>query len=229
MKNILIVDDERITLFRLKKFLEKEPDFHVLTGVNGNQAVAILEENVVDFVATDINMPEMDGIELLAHIERHYPDIPVVVMSAFGTPEIEAKIAAMGSLRFLNKPVDYRELTAFIRREMEKTKSVDYLNNITAASIMQLIEIENKTCVLEVENRSKGKGIFIFDHGVLLDAICEGLTGQAAAIEMISWDKVTISFKAPLQKKPAQRIRSEIMPLIIEGNRIKEERAQKTT
>jgi CheY-like chemotaxis protein len=52
----------------------------------GKEAVQILDATGVDLVVTDLRMPKMDGFELLAHMSGNYPDIPVIVMTAYGTP-----------------------------------------------------------------------------------------------------------------------------------------------
>jgi len=224
MKSILIVDDENDLRLGLKEFLEQLPDnFNILTGANGREAVDVLASQDIDFILTDVKMPEMDGIELLAHIRANYSAIPVVVMSAFGTPIIKRKLEQLGSLRFLDKPVDFKKLTTLIRDELAHVTDSGYINNISPGSLLQLIELEEKTCLLEVEGRKEGKGYFYFDRGALCDALCSGAKGEEAAIKMLSWDKVQIRFKKLPKKKIKQRITSGILPLIIEGTRQRDE------
>ena len=67
MKNVLIVDDEETLLLIIEtRFEDYKDQFKVLTASNGKEAIQILESNVIDFVVTDLNMPILDGIELLA-------------------------------------------------------------------------------------------------------------------------------------------------------------------
>ena len=69
-------------------------------------------------------MPEMDGFELLVHLNAHFPNIPAVVMTAFGTPEIETNLKENGMLRLLEKPVDFDELTQAILKYHKISVSV---------------------------------------------------------------------------------------------------------
>ena len=90
MKNVLIVDDEKSFLLSLVEgLLSFAGDFNTLTAENGKKAVEVLKSANIDLVVTDLKMPEMDGFELLAYMSRNYPDIPVIVMTAYCTPEIK--------------------------------------------------------------------------------------------------------------------------------------------
>ncbi|MGQ9474106.1 MAG: response regulator, partial [Candidatus Caldatribacteriaceae bacterium] len=115
MKNVLIVDDEKSFLLSLADGLSAyAADFNVLTAENSKEAVDILKSAKVDLVITDLKMPEMDGFELLAYMSRNSPSIPVIVMTAFGSPEIEERLQAQGISLYLEKPVDFDILVSKI-------------------------------------------------------------------------------------------------------------------
>jgi DNA-binding NtrC family response regulator len=81
--------------------------FNLQTATNGLEAVKLLKSSpVIDLVITDLSMPKMDGFELLAYVNRNYPKIKVIMMTAFGTPKIEEIVRNMGILRYLEKPLD---------------------------------------------------------------------------------------------------------------------------
>ena len=86
METILIVDDEKNYLLVLSAFLSEE-GYETITADNGLDAMGIVESTDLDLVLTDMKMSPMDGIELLGHIKRKVPDLPVVMMTAFGTVE----------------------------------------------------------------------------------------------------------------------------------------------
>lgn len=89
-KTVLLVDDETPFILSLTTGLDNyRSKYNILTAKNGKHAVRILESSSVDLVVTDLRMPEMDGFELLAHMSAHFPSIPAIVMSAFGTQEIK--------------------------------------------------------------------------------------------------------------------------------------------
>jgi len=112
LKHVLIVEDEKTVQLTLLDGLRKyEKDFRVLTAENGNVAKEVLEKLPVDLVVTDLKMPGMDGFELLSLIRKNHPYIPVIVMTAFGNSELEKWLQSMGVFAYLEKPIDFAELT----------------------------------------------------------------------------------------------------------------------
>ena len=108
MKNILIVDDEEtLLLVIVSRFKNYRDRFTVFTALNGKEAVKILEAENIDLVVTDLNMPEMDGFELLVYMNNNFPSIPVIVNSAYCTSEMQAKLNTIGTMRLLDKAVDF--------------------------------------------------------------------------------------------------------------------------
>ena len=90
IKNVLLVDDDTEMLHALKEgFKRYLESFAVLLAEDGVQALEVLKQNIISLVVTDLKMPNMDGFELLAHIMQHYPDIPVIIITGYSTPEME--------------------------------------------------------------------------------------------------------------------------------------------
>lgn len=115
MKNVLIVDDEttfQLTLCDGLKVYDK--DFRVLTTENGKKAKEVLDMLPVDLVVTDLKMAEMDGLELLAYMRKNNPYIPVIVMTAFGNPEMERWLRSLGIFAYLEKPFEFLDLKNMI-------------------------------------------------------------------------------------------------------------------
>jgi CheY-like chemotaxis protein len=103
-KKILIVDDDPDVVEVLRRFLEKTPrDYVVKTSANGKDAVASLTADPPDLVLLDINLPGMNGIEVLKHIDRN---IPVMVISA-NTDATPAEALKHGAFAYIPKPFDF--------------------------------------------------------------------------------------------------------------------------
>jgi CheY-like chemotaxis protein len=112
LKYVLIVEDEKTFQISILDGLRRhEEEFRVLTAENGKAAKEILETLPVDLVVTDLKMPEMDGIELIAYIRKNHPYTPVIVMTAFGNPELENWLQSIGVFGYLEKPIDFEEFT----------------------------------------------------------------------------------------------------------------------
>ena len=224
-KTILIVDDETPFILSLTTGIKNyTDDYNILTAGNGKQAVEILESSSVDLVVTDLRMPDMDGFDLLAYMSSTFPSIPAIVMSAYGTQEIKDRLHSMGTLGFLEKPVDFQDLITSINDGLRHDQEGGSLNGISIGSFLQLIEMEEKTCLLEIKGENKSaNGIFYFNKGVLYDAICGKLRGEEAALEVIGWENAEIQFKELPKKKISRRIETDLMYLIMEAMRIKDE------
>ncbi len=100
---ILIVDDEPSASDYLRLLLEQEK-FEVRTTANGVEALIALETNPFDLVISDIRMPQMDGLELLTHLQQRWPDLPVIVLTANEGIEDVVQAIHLGALNYLVKP-----------------------------------------------------------------------------------------------------------------------------
>ncbi|HFE62883.1 MAG TPA: response regulator, partial [Caldithrix sp.] len=105
---ILIVDDEEKTRKVLK--INLADTYRILLASNGGEAVKILNQETVHLVLTDLKMPEMNGLELLHHIRDNYKNIPVILMTAYGTAENAVEAMKMGAYDYILKPVKISEL-----------------------------------------------------------------------------------------------------------------------
>lgn len=114
-ESILVVDDEEIIRDSLTFILKKE-GFTVRDAANGKLALDLIRTNSFDIVITDLEMPEMKGIELLEHITHMAPETLVLIITAYGS--IETAIAALrkGAVDYILKPVEFDELLVKLKR-----------------------------------------------------------------------------------------------------------------
>ena len=114
-ETILIVDDEEIIRESLSFILKKE-GYAVVEAPDGRVALDIVKKEAIDLVITDLEMPEMKGIELLEHVTRTSPETLVVIITAYGS--IDTAIAALrqGAVDYVLKPVEFDELLVKIHR-----------------------------------------------------------------------------------------------------------------
>ena len=84
-KRMLIVDDEETLTYSLyQSFILAKHDYEVVTASSGEEATTKLKEKNYNLVITDISMPGMSGLELLTNIKQNYPEIEVIIMTAYG-------------------------------------------------------------------------------------------------------------------------------------------------
>lgn len=119
MEKILIVDDEENARIGLEKLLSRE-GYQVSAVANGYEALDYLNRQVVDLVITDINMPEMNGLVFLRELNRVYPTVSVIMVTAYGGVESYLEAMNLGAFEYLNKPVKLDELRAVMGRIFDK-------------------------------------------------------------------------------------------------------------
>lgn len=106
---ILVVDDEEDSRNGLFKILSKY-DYSIITAENGAQALEILKKGAFDIILTDMRMPVMSGIDLLKKAKVMFPDIGVVIFTAYGEVDSYREAMNLGAFEYLNKPVKVNEL-----------------------------------------------------------------------------------------------------------------------
>jgi DNA-binding response OmpR family regulator len=228
VRNVLIVDDDREMLLALKDGLSKYKEtFSVLIAEDGTVAVKILKEKTVSLVVTDLKMPQMDGFALLTHIMENYPDIPVIIITGYSTPDMERLAREGGAVGYIAKPFMLEDLARDIMATLRKESEGGTLHSVSSGIFLQLMEMEQKTCTIRLEDKSTGKkGVLFFQDGELLDARVNNLQGKPAAYKIFSWEQVNISIQNVCPKME-NKIESELQPLILEVARLKDE--NKTT
>jgi two-component system, NtrC family, response regulator PilR len=130
---ILIVDDEE----SIREFLEimlKKEGYEITTAVDGLNAKDILAKKSFDMIISDMQMPNMTGIDLLKHVKDTYPDVVFMIITAFGTTETAVEAMKMGAYDYVTKPFKIDEVRL----------------NISNALRSQNLEVENRNLKKEL-------------------------------------------------------------------------------
>jgi two-component system response regulator (stage 0 sporulation protein F) len=117
---ILIVDDEENARVALSRLLAKE-GFQVDNVANGFEALNYLRQQLVQIIVTDINMPEMDGIAFLRELNKNFPKVNVVMLTAYGGVESYLEAMNLGAFEYINKPVKIEELKLILKKIVHET------------------------------------------------------------------------------------------------------------
>ena len=120
--SILIIDDEAGIRESLQTLLELE-GYDVETAANGEQGIARLGERSFDLVLLDLALPDRNGIDLLAEIRAHAPQLSVIMITAYGTVENAVKAMQAGAANFVQKPWDNEKLLADVRAAVARHRA----------------------------------------------------------------------------------------------------------
>lgn len=118
MNKILVVDDELNMRLVLSAMLKKE-GFEVATASDGLNALEILKEEDCAVVITDLKMPNLDGMELLSRVVKHYPSTPVIIITAHGTIATAVDALKRGAFDYITKPFEQEELKNVIHKAIK--------------------------------------------------------------------------------------------------------------
>jgi nitrogen regulation protein NR(I) len=121
-KQVLIVDDEP----NLRKILSAQltrDGYDVMTAEDGEQGLALLRENHIDMVITDLKMPKVDGMQLLREALAEVPDLPIVMITAHGTVDTAVEALKLGAFDYLTKPFDKDEVRQIVAKAL-RTKEL---------------------------------------------------------------------------------------------------------
>ncbi len=118
-ETLLFVDDEESILEVASEYFMAK-GYHILTAENGRLAVDIIEKEKIDCCFTDINMPEMDGLELAEHIRMVDNTIPVIIMTGYPSLDNTIRTLKNGVVDFLIKPVNLNQLEICVKRVLRE-------------------------------------------------------------------------------------------------------------
>ena len=129
MTSILIVDDDPHIRKLLNVLLSNE-GFKIFEAANGEDAIAVFEENKIDMLIIDLMMPKMDGFELCQEIRSQY-DLPIIMLTAKGETEQKVKGFRMGTDDYIVKPFEPVELVVRVKALLRRSK-------ISSSQIVQI-------------------------------------------------------------------------------------------
>jgi len=118
-ERILVIDDELDMLMLIRMIIEDSTDYEVETTNNPSEGLKMLAERDYDLVITDLKMPGMDGLEVSEELWKIRPDIPVIIITAYGSPEAADEALKKGVADFITKPFRKDTMVFTMNRVLE--------------------------------------------------------------------------------------------------------------
>jgi CheY-like chemotaxis protein len=191
-QKVLLLDDDADLLAIYKEILGRlpsQPEVH--TATSGARAIAILESEPFSLLVSDLNMPKMDGLQVLTIVRRKFPHLRTAVLSSVVDEQFRARAYSMGIDLFLEKPSNGKEITFFLDciesllgREQESG-----FRGIQSKSLVDLIQLEclsqSSSCLKMTNGPIEGK-IWI-QNGEIIDAEAADLRSEKAFYKILSW------------------------------------------
>ena len=124
MTKALIIDDERDICELIEMSLMGQ-DITCTSAYSVKAAIKALKEEQFNFVISDIKLPDGDGLDLLAHIQKHYPGLPVCMITAHGNMDTAIRALKLGAFDFVNKPFDLKQLRSICKAALKENPGPD--------------------------------------------------------------------------------------------------------
>jgi len=228
MNRVLLVDDDRELHKLLGAHLSKyQSSFEIVHADTGQKALDILERENISVLITDVVMPDIDGLQLLAHMNKQYPDIPCIVITSYSLPMLTGRLLSK-VFHYIKKPISPPELSKTIIRALEQPQEKGNLGQLSVAGILQLVEMEEKTCLLDVHLSGERQGSLVIVEGELHNAVCGKLIGEEAALNLLCLDEVQVSRRALPEKKIVRRIHKSNQNLLLNAMHLKDSKEDDT-
>jgi two-component system response regulator FlrC len=148
MKILVVEDDPNLREAIVDSLMLK--GHQVQDACNGSEAVKIIAQSSLDIILSDINMPEMDGLELLAHVKKNQPWLPIILMTAYGDVGQAVKAMQLGANDYLMKPFEVQELLSLINKYQPTiVAEIDDAPIAESAVSKRLFQIAEKVAVTD--------------------------------------------------------------------------------
>ena len=119
MERILIIEDNPMVVKSLEFKLKRE-NYNVVTALDGREALKALEEHIFDLIITDLMLPFYSGLEIIEHVKKNFPGLPIIVLSTSKQEEVILEAFNLGVHDFITKPFSPNELSLRVKRSLKK-------------------------------------------------------------------------------------------------------------
>lgn len=190
LKKVLIVDDEETLTWSMAKSLAKDRDkYEVIIANNGKEALSQLKKNEIDLVISDIRMPDINGLDLLVKVKKEFPQTKVIIMTAYGSSDVQKEANRRGSLYYLEKPFEINDIRKVIIDLIGKKRGFrGKVVGLQLTDVIQMNCLSHLTTALTV-TRNGEKGIIYLNEGEVIHAECGSQKGTDAFYYIMSWEE----------------------------------------
>ncbi len=225
LKKVLIVDDEETLTWSMARSLSRDKDkYEVVIANNGGEALSLLKKNNIDLVISDIRMPDINGLDLLVKIKKEYPQTKVIIMTAYGSSDVQKEANRRGSLYYVEKPFEISDIRKIIIELIGRKKGFrGKVFGLQLTDVIQMNCLSRLTTALII-TRDGEKGIIYLNEGEIIHAECGEEKGADAFYRILSWQEG--EFVSNIGAMPsAQTIYQNWEHLLVEAMRRNDDRS----
>lgn len=199
MKKIVVVDDDRVNLILARRLLSKE--FEILTASSGKEALSVISENNPDLILLDIQMPEMNGFEVIEALKSNKStcQIPVIFLTADRSVETETKCFEVGAVDYISKPFVPMVMFSRVRRSLELEEYRRHLERTVIEQLNEITSLQNNiifTLANIIESRDGTTGEHVKRTSVYTRFLMEKLVNDGVYVDNLTPTTMDLICKA---------------------------------
>lgn len=224
-KKILLVDDEETILLGLhRKLYSLNSDCDILLASSGEIAQQILTEQSIEVMVTDVRMPGISGVDLLAWTAVHSPMTRVIIMTAFDVAQLQEQASKQGCLQIVQKPFDLNKMRNMIKGLLDDEGGLGgSIGALSTADVIQMLCLSQRTTALRVVEGSR-VGMIHIAKGEIIHATWNGKVGEEAVYHILQASEGVFN-TLPLLEFDTCTVSTGWQQLLLEGMRLADEGA----
>ena len=228
---LLLVDDDKDLLEMYREILSQLPSHpEIFTSATGARAIAMLEAEPFTLLITDLNMPKMDGLQVLSIVRRKFPELRTVVLTSVTDEQFRSRVYSLGVDLFWQKPAHAEEIKQFLEclESLIGRESENGFRGVQSKSLVDIIQLEcisQNSAVLKIINGPLTGQIWVL-NGEVVDAATDGDTDRRgpAFHRILSWKgAATSNFASRRSPSGAHTIFNSYQGLLLESAQAQDE------
>lgn len=226
---VLLVDDSMAFLEMTGEVFQAyaEGEWQVHTACGADEALSAMQHHPIELAVLDINLPILDGMQLLGMLHRRHPDVKKVILTAHSNESHRAKCLAGGAELFLEKPIT-RDGLRFVFNVLndsitwkQREGFSGALREVSLTDIIQIECLRRNSCILEI-HAAHARGEIYIESGAIVHAVAGELSGEKALHSLLSLNDG--QFHLHPYKRPSERtVEGSWEYLLMESARIRDE------
>ena len=224
-QRILVVDDEPTVIRSLTRLLELE-GFEAIGVTAGAEAIQRYKRESFDLALLDLNMPTVDGLEVLKTVKEYDPAAKVLIFTAYGTKDNVVEALRLGASEFLEKPLNAQLLIATVKELLKRDSGKAVQGNLHTLSLLSIIQInceERNEARLHLKRQGEKASLFFAD-GNVVHAESGSYVGEEAVYELLKWENGNFKLEKGIAP-PERTINVDWTGLLLEGMKRIDEQA----
>lgn len=231
-KVLLLDDDPDILDIYQQALLQlpSQPEVHIATS--GARAMTMLDAEPFDVLVSDLKMPKMDGLQVIAIVRRKYPQLRTIVLTGVTDEQMRSRAYSMGIDLYLEKPGNEAELKFLMDciESLLDSNQTGGFRGVQSKSLVDLIQLEclsGSSSALKITN-GKAEGTIWIQNGELIDAVTQDTEGEEAFKRILGWKNGNFEI-LPMDSERPRRIHTSYQGLLLDSAQSMDEAAQAAT